>query len=294
MSKTQQWLMGTVVVLLVIVGFVANGLFLSTNAQLKQAQAQIAALKADSGSSATTTEPVTDDSASEKSLLARVANLLPDGANVVHTLTLPNDLTVVGTVPSFDGGSEQQAMTVSVADAANNKLTELAHHDTTGPGITTSFEQRDYPLLAIVRVLEQWEGDDLRITDYINASGSLLMTQTYRAGQIIELNRKGKTMTLQLAPKDACKDSITDAKRVNVTGLLVNGTEVKFKKSYSVTCNGSELMGMGYYPNMGEVSFDGQATADGHYMATLALPVGNLYASIDVDKQSTDGVTISE
>jgi len=291
MSKTQQWVMGTVVVLLVIVGFVANGLFIKTSGDLKKANEEIASLK-----SQPTVEPAPDDSPSEKNMLSRVADLLPEGANITHTLALQNGLTLVTTVPNFDGGSEQVSMTLWLVDTANNKITELSERDITGPGVTTSLEDAPYTAIARSRILIQWEGLDDRITDYVaTKDGALLLTQYYHSGDSIDLARNGKTLKLELAPKDGCKTNVSEpARHVNVTGILANGVEIKFKKPYGVTCQPSEMEGMGFYPQMPEVQFDGQATAQAENMAYLTLPFGHVSLTIDVDRMTSGGVKISE
>jgi outer membrane lipoprotein-sorting protein len=300
MSNAQRWIFGTVVVLLVIVGFVANGLYIQTAKQLAATQAQLAMMQAHPTIEATssteqTTEPLPDDSAAEKNMLARVANLLPEGANIEHTLTLANGLTLVGSEPSFDGGSETKSLTLWLADTANGTIRSLDTIDTTGPGITVSFERIDYPAVAVVRILSQWEGYDVHTTDYVSMdTGKLLLRQTYDAGQLLELKRNGKTLTLQFAPADGCKNVTNETTRVNITGLLANGTELKFKKPYPVTCGYSELVGMGYFPNIDEVSFDGQATAQGANNAYLRTELGKIYATIDVDKLDASGISITE
>lgn len=300
MSNAQRWIFGTVVVLLVIVGFVANGLYIQTAKQLSATQAQLAMMQSHpametSSSTTATTEPLPDDSAAEKNMLARVANLLPEGANIEHTLALSNGLTLVGSEPAFDGGSETKSLTLWLADTANGTVRSLDTIDTTGPGITISFETRDYPGIAIVRVLSQWEGYDVHTTDYVSMdTGKLLLRQTYDAGQLLELKRNGKTLTLQFAPADGCKNVTNDTTRVNITGLLANGTELKFKKPYPYTCGYSELMGMGYYPAIDEVEFDGQATAQGVNNAYLRTDLGKIYATIDVDKLDAGGISLTE
>jgi hypothetical protein len=294
MNMTQRWVMGIVVVLLVSVGFVANALFLQTSDQLKKAQAEIAQLKTQP-----TTEPAPDDSASEKNMLARVADLLPEGAYITNTLALQNDLTLVGSAPIFDGGSEQKSMTLWIADPANNKISELTHHDTTGPGVSTSFDMRDYPPLATVHTLVQWEGYDERATDYVNsASGTLLLTQQWHNGQEIDLTRNGKTLKIELAPKGGCGGTGTlhagPVLKDSVSGILVNGIEIKFKKAYTVECSHDDEAGLDLYPAIPEISYDGQATAQGENTAYVNLPFGKVNLTIDVDKLDASGIRISE
>ena len=283
--------MGTVVVLLVIVGFVANGLFLKTSGELKQAQTELNQLK-----SKPTVEPAPDDSPSEKNMLSRAADLLPEGAIITHTLLLQNGLTLVTTVPNFDGGSEEVSMTLWLVDTANSKITEISEHDITGPGVTTSLEDAPFTGLARSRILIQWEGLDERITEYLSTKdGALLLVQKYNSGDRIDLTRNGKTLSLELAPKDGCKSNVSEpARKVNVTGVLANGTEIKFKKPYSVTCQPSEMAGMGFYPSMPEAHYDGQATAQGENFAYLTMPFGNVHLTIDVDRMTADGVKVAE
>jgi hypothetical protein len=291
MTNTHRWILGSAIVLIVTLGFVSTGLLLRTLEDLRQVRQDLAAEQ--TGRTTVTQNPL--DIQETQSSLARFGGLIPSAQRATHFVELNENLAVIGVEPATTDPESQRDLVLYVADTRSNKLTALATRDLSGPGQTVNFKSFDYGPTVQIQTFTQWEGFDRQITDYVRkADGALVLTETYHNGQLLELTRGDKTLELQLSPKDGCSDNIMDpAKQVNVTGLLANGREIKFKKPYQVTCSPSEMMGAGFYPGISVSYYTGEKTAQGEDLLYVRLPFG-VEVRVDVDQLTPESITVTE
>lgn len=294
MPTTHRWILGTAVVLMVTLGFLTNAMLMRTLDELRGVRQQLKNEQIDRKTTSDSGYPEFDPNAPHSSL-STFGQMIPPGQRASYFMDLKNGLAVIGIEEPTNDPATVHDLVLYVADSEKGNLTHIATRDLSGPGHSVVLETHEFQPTVRVRTLTQWEGFDEHYTDYIRIEdGALLLTERYRNGQAIELTRGDKKLEIALSPDGACTDNASEpAKRVNVTGIVANGQEIKFKKSYPVTCSVSEMAGAGFYPEIAESWYDGSKTAQGEELLYMRLPVP-VEVVVDVGNLTPSGIKVRD
>ncbi|MEI7511993.1 MAG: hypothetical protein WCK01_00855 [Candidatus Uhrbacteria bacterium] len=267
MSNTSRWLIGSVMVIVLGAVFLSNGLLPTVAKGLPRVK---------------------------NNFLTTIGKIMPSGQDPKYLFQIQNGLAVIGVEESKDF-AEDHALSLYTANSKTGSLTPLVKRDLSGPGHNISFEVGEFSKVLRVETMTQWEGYDDRYADYIRIDdGTLAFTTRYQNGQAVILTHDGTSLDITLAPKEGCdSNSVEPARTVNITGVIVNGKELSFKKSYPVTCSISEMMSAGFYPDIQEPWYSGDLTAQGAEYAYVSLPFG-ASLRIDLKKFSAEAITLIE